>query len=279
MNRRETWYFLVALLLVGGIWYYLKTDNANSPSANTKLTPTLKALWTIPAGSVQSVTFKDLKTGKYVELESNAGKWYLANYALITPTLTPTLTSTPLPTLAVGVTPTALPSPTETATSTSTLPPTATLAESLTPTLPPTKEADTQTWPYLLSYLENLYPIQVVGEDLKPKDFGLDVPHYQLTLHTSDGKDTILLIGASTPVKGAGYYAQVSGEKAIVLLPADMVDTLVGFLSAPPVVQTPTQTATEVASIAPTATPSPSLTPTATVALPSNTPEATASAS
>jgi hypothetical protein len=292
MNRKETWYLLIALALVIGVVYFMEFNNSNNSASSAGTTPTLGPVWTIAENTVQSVRFEDLKSGLYVDLQNNAGKWVLASYALVTPSLTPTSTNTATPkgtataTLAAGVTPTSTSTPTETATATSTLTPTATLEVSLTPSLPPTQEADVQAWPYVLEYLRTLRPVQSLGDNLQPQDFGLDKPNYKLTLTMTDGKVGTLLIGASAPVKSAGYYAQVAGTKTIVLLQADLVDSLVSFLSHPPVQATPTPAVTNTATAESTATSLPTQTPTATivaptatVAAPTDTPVVTATAS
>jgi hypothetical protein len=285
MNKKETWYLLAGLVIAGLILYFVETSNATNPATPAGATPTLGPVWTIAENTVQSVRFEDMQTGLFVELENNAGKWVMAKYSLVTPTLTPTITGTPTlkpsatATLGSDVTPTLTLTPTATATATNTETPTATLEVSLTPSLVPTQEADVQSWPYMLEYLRALQPVQSIGDNLKPEDFGLTTPRYKLTMQMTDGKTAILLIGASAPVKSAGYYAQVSGTQNIFLLEAGLVDTLIGYLTHPPVAPTATSAVTNTATVAPTATSLPTLTPTATIAAPTETPAETATAS
>jgi hypothetical protein len=272
MNKRETLYLFVALLLVGAFVYILEFSNSNASTSPSSQTPTLGPLWNIAPGTLASVKFEEIKTGYQFELKNDAGKWVMSSYALVTPTMTPTNTATLAPTLGEN-TPTATFTASPTATITNT--PSATLAVSLTPTTLPTFEADSQSWPFMLEQLRGLTPVLNIGEKT-PKDFGLDLPRYKLTLTATDGKSAVLLIGANAPVKSAGYYAQIQGGKAIFLVSADLVDVLISYFWQPPVIMTPTPTLAETATLATTATSLPSSTPTVA---PTDTPAPTATAS
>jgi hypothetical protein len=263
MNKRETWFLIILLIFVAGIVYLLE-NQSSSTSASNQLTPTMAPIWTLTAETVQAVRFEDLQTGLFVDFKNDAGKWAVVNYALVTPSLTPTSTSTaaPSPTaLAAGVTPTSTPTATNTATSTITATPTATLAISLTPTLVPTMEAEMNEWGFVVNALVSIVPEQNLGDALTAKDFGLDKPTYRLTIIMTDGKKSILNIGSSAPVKSAGYYAQISGSKTIYLLPANLMELLIGYLSTPPTIKTATPNGT--ATPEPTQAFTPTLTPTA----------------
>jgi hypothetical protein len=104
----------------------------------------------------------------------------------------------------------------------------------------------------ITAQLANLAVIPVFhdyGESLDPAEFGLDKPSYLLTVKTADGKSFALEIGAKNPT-ATGYYVRVPGTKRIVTVRANLLDTVIGFLSNQP--------------LPPTITPTPTLTPTIT---------------
>ena len=92
--------------------------------------------------------------------------------------------------------------------------------------------------------------------DLDPKEVGLDVPQYELTVTFAGDVERIAGIGVLTPTE-SGYYALKDGE--IVIVSRSGIDTLINLLTNPPYAETPTPT-----PIPPTATATP---------LPSSTPE------
>jgi hypothetical protein len=261
MNRRETWYLWIFLAIAVAALYFMEINPSSKLTTNGNQTPTLGPVWTLAANTVASVRFEDVKTGQFVEMQNNAGQWVLASYILITPSATLPNTLTPLPTLEANVTPTATVMPS----ATNTIAPTPTLVASLTSTntsIPPTKPADMSVWSSMLIQVQQLEPVQNLGDNLQPKDFGLTSPSYRLTIKSTDGKTSLLMIGVATPIQGGGFYAQMPGSKTIYLVSADLVNTLIGYLSTPPIVMTPTNTATNTSLPSATALPVPTQTPT-----------------
>ena len=91
--------------------------------------------------------------------------------------------------------------------------------------------------------------------DLDPKDVGLDVPQYKLTVKFANDVERIAEIGVLTPTE-SGYYALKDGD--IVIVGRSGIDALIGLLTNPPYAETLTPS-----PIPPTVTdtPLPSLTP------------------
>ena len=73
--------------------------------------------------------------------------------------------------------------------------------------------------------------------NINPKDVGLDVPAYKLTVKFTNGVERIAEIGVITPTEN-GYYVRIDGE--IVIVSRNAIDALVGLLTNPPYVETPT---------------------------------------
>ena len=90
--------------------------------------------------------------------------------------------------------------------------------------------------------------------DLDPKDVGLDVPQYELTITFAGDVERIAEIGVLTPTE-SGYYALKDGE--IVIVSRSGIDTLINLLTNPPYAETPTPSPIPSAA---TATPLPSST-------------------
>jgi hypothetical protein len=73
--------------------------------------------------------------------------------------------------------------------------------------------------------------------NISPKDVGLDVPVYTLTVKFSTGVERIAEIGVITPTEN-GYYVRMDGE--IVIVSRSAIDALIGLLTNPPYAETPT---------------------------------------
>jgi hypothetical protein len=78
---------------------------------------------------------------------------------------------------------------------------------------------------------------------------GLDKPAYTITVTYSSATQHRLLVGSVTPIQN-GYYVQLDGGKSQVVERAGL-DALLGLVSKPPYLETPTP----VASITPTLVP------------------------
>ena len=73
--------------------------------------------------------------------------------------------------------------------------------------------------------------------NISPKDVGLDVPAYKLTVKFTNGVERIAEIGVITPTEN-GYYVRIDGE--IVIVSRSAIDALIGLLTSPPYAETPT---------------------------------------
>ena len=73
--------------------------------------------------------------------------------------------------------------------------------------------------------------------NISPKDVGVDVPAYTLTVKFTNGVERIVEIGVITPTEN-GYYVQTDGE--IVIVSRSAIDALIGLLTNPPYAETPT---------------------------------------
>ena len=73
--------------------------------------------------------------------------------------------------------------------------------------------------------------------NISPKDVGLDVPAYTLTVKFTTGVERIAEIGVITPTEN-GYYVRMDGE--IVIVSRNAIDALIGLLTNPPYAETPT---------------------------------------
>ena len=73
--------------------------------------------------------------------------------------------------------------------------------------------------------------------NISPKDVGLDVPAYSLSVKFTNGVERIAEIGVITPTE-SGYYVSIDGE--IVIVSRGAIDTLIGLLANPPYAETPT---------------------------------------
>lgn len=97
--------------------------------------------------------------------------------------------------------------------------------------------------------------------DVDPEIVGLTDPEYTLTIKFSSGVERNVEIGVITPTESGYYVRDTNGDT--VIISRSSVDALLGLLTNPPYLETPTPS-----PIPPTETPIP---PTAEVATPSNT--------
>lgn len=74
--------------------------------------------------------------------------------------------------------------------------------------------------------------------NISPKDVGLDTPEYQIVVKFTDGVERIAQIGVMTPTQ-SGYYARLK-DGEIVIVGKSAVDAILGLLTNPPYVETPT---------------------------------------
>jgi len=106
--------------------------------------------------------------------------------------------------------------------------------------------------------VSQLTTIQITDHlpNINPKDVGLDVPDYKLTVKFTNNVERIAEIGVVTPT-GNGYYVRSNDQ--VVIVSKSAIDALVGLLTNPPYAETLTPS-----PIPPTVTNTP---------LPSSTPE------
>ena len=68
---------------------------------------------------------------------------------------------------------------------------------------------------------------------------GLKDPVYTITIEFTDGKERTINIGVVTPSEN-GYYVQDVSKKEMVIVSKSAVDALLGLLTSPPYLETPT---------------------------------------
>ena len=73
--------------------------------------------------------------------------------------------------------------------------------------------------------------------NINPKDVGLDVPAYTLSVKFTNGVERIAEIGVITPTE-SGYYVSMNGK--IVIVSRSAIDALIGLLENPPYAETQT---------------------------------------
>jgi hypothetical protein len=91
-------------------------------------------------------------------------------------------------------------------------------------------------------------------DKIDPEAVGLDEPAYILTVKFNNGTERTAKIGVVTPT-GSGYYVQDSTGGDVMIISKSSVDALLGLLTAPPYLETPTPSPSENGSA--TASPSP----------------------
>ncbi len=93
---------------------------------------------------------------------------------------------------------------------------------------------------------------------IDPALAGLKDPQYTLTVKFKDGAQRIAQIGVVTPTE-SGYYAQDSAGGDVLIISKSSVDAILGLLTAPPYLETPTPSPTlpETGTAVPETTPTP----------------------
>lgn len=81
-------------------------------------------------------------------------------------------------------------------------------------------------------------PILDTVPDLDPSIVGLEDPEYVLTLKFRGGEERTVDIGVITPTE-SGYYVRDAADK-IVIVSKSAIDSLLGLLTNPPYLETPT---------------------------------------
>ena len=74
---------------------------------------------------------------------------------------------------------------------------------------------------------------------------GLDAPAYTITMRTSTGEEIVTTVGNLTAI-GSGYYIQVNDGDVMVVAKL-VLDEVLGILTEPPLLATPTPEVTETA--------------------------------
>ncbi len=76
--------------------------------------------------------------------------------------------------------------------------------------------------------------------DLNPSDVGLDSPAYTITVGFTSGAFVVVEVGEKTPTE-SGYYVRKNDGRVLVVSSYSL-DSLLGLLKTPPLVETPTPT-------------------------------------
>ncbi|HUE98461.1 MAG TPA: hypothetical protein VMN99_04350 [Anaerolineales bacterium] len=74
--------------------------------------------------------------------------------------------------------------------------------------------------------------------DIDPKIIGLEVPEYVLTIKFTGGGERTVDIGVITPTESGYYVRDAAGT--IVIVSRNAIDSLLGLLTNPPYLETPT---------------------------------------
>ena len=81
-------------------------------------------------------------------------------------------------------------------------------------------------------------PIEKSLENLDPADVGLNSPVYTLTIGFTSGEFLVVLVGEKTPTEYSYYVRKDDGP--VLVVSSYGLDALLGLLTAPPLVETPT---------------------------------------
>jgi hypothetical protein len=124
----------------------------------------------------------------------------------------------------------------------------------------PADDMRVQSFVSRVSNLRGSSQVENPGTDLAA--YGLDTPSARSTVARNDGAQTVLLLGATTPV-GTGYYLKLEGSDAVFVVPSQFGDDVKEMAENPPVpLPTPTPRPTLIATPAPLpATPTPEASP------------------
>jgi len=76
--------------------------------------------------------------------------------------------------------------------------------------------------------------------DLNPSDVGLDSPAYTITVGFTSGAFVVVEVGEKTPTEN-GYYVR-KNDGLVLVVSSYSLDSLLGLLKTPPLVETPTPT-------------------------------------
>ncbi len=127
---------------------------------------------------------------------------------------------------------------------------------------PQDEAADTGAVEAAVSQVSSLSILTNLGTGLEASVFGIDKPHYELTLKTSS-QTYILEIGAPTPTS-SGYYVREKGDSRILIVDQTSLNSVIVFLNQLPLPATATPAESPTPTLTATATPMETGTPTAT---------------
>ncbi len=124
----------------------------------------------------------------------------------------------------------------------------------------PVDQADSSQIDSMNSQLLSLQVQETFTQSLTLESVDLASPAYTITLTTKDGRQIITAIGSANAV-GNGYYVRVDSGQ-VMLVNKLVLDDLIGFLTKPPLLPTPTPEVTPTTTVTPTvsggqATPTP----------------------
>jgi hypothetical protein len=91
---------------------------------------------------------------------------------------------------------------------------------------------------------------------IDPELVGLKDPEYTLTVKFKNGTERTIQIGVVTPT-ASGYYVQDSAGGDVLIISKSSVDALVGLVTAPPYLETPTPIPSNTGNAIATVTPTP----------------------
>jgi hypothetical protein len=114
----------------------------------------------------------------------------------------------------------------------------------------PVEEADSFKIESISGQLFALQAQETLTDTPPLESIGLVIPAYVITITTSQGAQLVTNVGSSTPI-GSGYYCRV-GTGQVVIVNKLVLDDILGLLTNPPLLPTPTPEVTATESVSPT---------------------------
>ncbi len=123
--------------------------------------------------------------------------------------------------------------------------------------LPIEAKADQASAEAAASQVSTMRILDSIAKDIDPDVLGVKVPEYILNIKFSSGVERTVKVGVVTPTE-SGYYVQDASSGDVVIVSKSSLDALLGLLTAPPYLETPTPSPIPTETVLPaSATPTP----------------------